>query len=442
MGLRFGRYETLQPVAAGGMAKVYRGRALADGGFERIVAIKVMHSHLAEDPEFVDMFLDEARLAAKIRHPNVVATHDVRRSPVGTFLVMDFIDGFDLALLQRSLRAKNAPIPLPVTLRITLDALAGLGAAHELAAPDGTPLELVHRDVSPQNILLDKHTGTVHLTDFGVAHAAERLSNTQAGALKGKLGYLSPEHARDGRVDARSDIYSAGVLLWELLTGKQMFAGRARVRVLADILKGNLRAPIEIARTVPEGVSAACMRALALDPENRFRSARDFGDGLGAAAHHARIDIATNAELRQFIQRSGVEEYSNSTRRHLSEEEETFAEKTLRDPISIRPNARKPPPRKWLYAAALGVLLTGGATYFVFAPQSASSNESLAGAMASDLPAPPSKPLVVEAKAPPEAAQMARSASDETDETQEKPPEPPLAPRRRPKKRMYHPPGL
>lgn len=365
MGLRFDRYETLEPIAAGGMAKVYRGRAIADGGFERIVAIKVMHSHLASDPEFVDMFLDEARLAAKIRHPNVVPTHDVRQTPVGTFLVMEYVDGYDFAMLQRALRSKKRRVPIEITLRIVIDALHGLAAAHQLREPDGTHLKLVHRDVSPQNILLDRATGTVQLTDFGVAHAAERLSSTQAGALKGKLGYLSPEHARDGAVDSRSDIYSAGVLLWEALASEPMFAGRARVRVLGDILKGNLRSPRHVNPAVPQEISDVCMCALSLAPEERYQTAEAFVEALESAAAAASITIARRTDIRDFLSASSVAEYAKATALRLNEDEQTLIER----PQVLSASQSEPksePSRKWWYAAAGLALLAAAALYPLF----------------------------------------------------------------------------
>src|SRR5262245_48253371 len=183
MSLRFGRYETLRAIASGGMATIYLGRALGAGGFERLVAIKVMHPHIADDPDFVAMFLDEARLAARVRHPNVVATIDVQQlehadggQGTGTqlFIVMEYIEGPSLQLLQKEARKDSKLMPLGVMLRIFLDALAGLHAAHELVDSDGTSLNFVHRDVSPQNLIVGTD-GVTRITDFGVARAESRL---------------------------------------------------------------------------------------------------------------------------------------------------------------------------------------------------------------------------------------------------------------------------
>lgn len=434
MGIRFGRYETLEPIAAGGMAKVYRGRALAEGGFERIVAIKVMHAHLACDPAFVDMFLDEARLAARIQHPNVVATYDVQRSPVGTFLVMDYVDGVDFGQLQRALRSREVKVPIEITLKVVTDALAGLAAAHELTDAEGAPLQLVHRDVSPQNILIDRNTGSVKLTDFGVAHAAERLGTTEAGALKGKLGYLSPEHARDGNVDLRSDLYSAGVVLWEALTGRPMFVGRARVRVVADILQGRLEDPRLAEPSIPEAISAVCMKALSLLPEERFQSAHEFAQSLRSAARAAGIELADSEALRDFIQASGVEAPSRQQPERAAEEDATLVEEEPQAPPQAKPTSARGSRRVWVVAACAAGLL---ALVPLLEPRAPSNDRA-----ATEPPAPPdAQPGLRELRpAPPEQVEVTQG-----------PPAPPaevetkarVTPRKAPPRRkMYHPKGL
>ena len=186
------------------------------GGFQRFVAIKRLHPHLASEEEFIEMFLDEARLAAGIHHPHVVPILEVGQSESGYYLVMEYIEGDTLARLMARSLARAQPIPRSVLIRIVLDALAGLHAAHELLDPDGQPVHLVHRDVSPQNVLVGVD-GCSRITDFGVAHAASRLQNTRADRLKGKLAYMSPEQARAGEVDRRADVFAMGIILWEVL---------------------------------------------------------------------------------------------------------------------------------------------------------------------------------------------------------------------------------
>ena len=224
-GRRLGRYEILTQLASGGMASVYIARAQGVAGFERLVAVKVLHPHLAYEQEFISMFLDEARLAARIRHMNVVPTLDISDSPGdGYFLVMEYIEGNHLgALLGRA--AKNGErLPRPFVCRVLVDTLQGLAAAHRLSDEHGTPLKLVHRDVSPHNILVGTD-GIARLTDFGVAKADVRMASTRAGQFKGKLSYMAPEQASSNETDQRSDLFSVGIILWESLTGRRLFKG-------------------------------------------------------------------------------------------------------------------------------------------------------------------------------------------------------------------------
>jgi serine/threonine-protein kinase len=301
MGLRFGRYETVRSIASGGMATVYLGRAVAVGGFERLVAIKVMHEHIAKDPDFQSMFLDEARLAARIRHPNVVGTIDVDKSDHGMFLVMEFVDGPSLHNLRREFRRRRESIPLAITLRIFIDALAGLHAAHELTGPDGTTLNLVHRDVSPQNILVGKD-GVTRITDFGVARAEARISSTRGGQLKGKLAYMPSEQVRNLPVDRRTDVYAAGVAFWEALAGKRLFRADNEAGLIHMILEGAQEAPTVHNPDVPEAVVRVVMKALSTERDERQQSAAEFADELEDAAQEAGIRIATARKVASFIE--------------------------------------------------------------------------------------------------------------------------------------------
>lgn len=306
MADRLGRYEVIRPIASGGMATVYLARSTAVGGFERLVAIKLMHPHIANEPDFCAMFLDEARLAARIRHPNVVGTHDVQQGEGGLFLVMDYIEGPPLVLLLRTVARNEDQVPLDIALRIFLDALAGLHAAHELRANDGTPLNLVHRDVSPQNLLVGED-GVTRITDFGVAHAEARLSTTRGRSVKGKIAYLSPEQIETGKVDRRSDVYAAGIVLWEMLTLKRLFKQDNEGMTLAKILQGDKPSPLEFRQDLPPSVVAAVMRALERSPDARFASASEFADGLEAAASAAGIRIASTRAVSAFVRALGVD---------------------------------------------------------------------------------------------------------------------------------------
>ena len=282
---RLDRYEVLAELASGGMATVYLARLPGAGGFERMVAIKRLHPHLERDREFVEMFLDEARIAARIHHPNVVSTLEIGESERGYFLVMDYVEGTTLARLLAKLAGARQRLPLRGALRIVHDTLAGLHAAHELRSEDGNLLNLVHRDVSPQNVLIGVD-GTARITDFGVARAASRITTTRAGQLKGKLGYMSPEQAKGEEVDRRADVFAAGVLLWETLTGKRLFRGKTETdaETLSRVLYGDIARVRTVNPDVSEALDAVCMRALERDLSLRFASCAEMVDALEAAA--------------------------------------------------------------------------------------------------------------------------------------------------------------
>jgi serine/threonine-protein kinase len=281
-GQRLGRYEILTQLASGGMATVYIARAQGVAGFERLVAIKVMHPHLAHEEEFIQMFLDEARLAARIRHPNVVPTLDISDTDGrGFYLVMDYVEGDHLGALLRGAVTRKERLDPRVAVRVVLDALAGLAAAHTLTGSDGKPLNLVHRDISPHNILVGAD-GVSRLTDFGVAKAEVRLSSTRDGQFKGKLGYMAPEHASTGLADQRSDIFSMGIVLWECLASKRLFRGENNAATLSKILNMPVPHLGEISSELAP-FDDVLQRALARPPEERFQSADAFIEALEGA---------------------------------------------------------------------------------------------------------------------------------------------------------------
>jgi eukaryotic-like serine/threonine-protein kinase len=278
-GRRLGRYEVLARLASGGMAAVYVARALGVAGFERLFAIKVLHPHLAHEQEFITMFLDEARLAARIRHQNVVPTIDISDTQdAGYYLVMDYIEGDHLgALLQKAYKA-GTRLPPPLSMRIIVDALEGLGAAHALTDEHGRRINLVHRDVSPHNIMVSTD-GIARITDFGVAKAEVRLSTTRQGQFKGKLAYMAPEHASTGEADQRSDLFSAAIILWECLTGTRLFRAENQAATLNKICIEPIPMPSSVdASLAPFDTIMA--RALARDPEERFQTAEEFAEAI------------------------------------------------------------------------------------------------------------------------------------------------------------------
>lgn len=301
---RIGRYELIAEIASGGMATVYLARLSGVGGFQRNVAVKCLHPHLARDHEFVQMFLDEARLAASIHHPNVVPILEVGEGEAGYFLVMDYVEGDTFATLLSRAALDGKDVPRDISMRILVDMLGGLHAAHELKDDDneeGRLLGLVHRDVSPQNILVGTD-GVTRITDFGVARAASRLSATRAGQLKGKLAYMAPEQASgDEAVDRRADVFSAGVVLWEALAQKRLFKASNEAATLSRVLNDRIVSPREFSDEVPEEVARICLKALQRDLNARYVSCGEFGDALERAAGAAGC-LATAREVAAYVQ--------------------------------------------------------------------------------------------------------------------------------------------
>jgi serine/threonine protein kinase len=284
---RLGRYSLHDKIGAGGMATVHLGRLVGEGGFSRVVAIKCMASHLAEDPEFRAMFLDEARLAARVRHPNVVSTIDVGTSDDdGMFLVMEYVPGESLAALARKTGERGVRLPIGIAVRILVDTLSGLHAAHTATDELGAPLAIVHRDVSPQNILVATD-GLARVLDFGIAKAAGRSYATRNGEVKGKFRYMAPEQVKDRPVNAQSDVYSASVVLWEMLTGERLFAGSNDAAIVARVLEGVVPPPSKLAPDVPNELDWIVRRGLQRDPAERFASALEMAEALETIGHPA-----------------------------------------------------------------------------------------------------------------------------------------------------------
>jgi eukaryotic-like serine/threonine-protein kinase len=282
---RVGRYLICGEMASGGMASVHLGRLLGPVGFSKIVAIKRLHSQFADDPEFLAMFIDEARLASAISHPNVVSSLDVVAEQDELLLVMEYVPGETLAQLQRLARRQQAPASLGIIQRILSDTLDGLHAAH-MASIGGRPLNIVHRDVSPQNIMVGAN-GVARVLDFGIAKAESKRQFTQPGRVKGKLAYLSPEQLLGQVVDARTDVFSAGVVLWESITGHRLFAAETTEATVERVLS----VPIALPSTKNSAVSAeldrVVMKALERDPASRYDSAAEFADALRAVPGQA-----------------------------------------------------------------------------------------------------------------------------------------------------------
>ena len=268
-----GRYTVYGEIASGGMATIQYGRLLGPGGFARPVAIKRLHPHFAKDESFVSMFLDEARLSARIAHANVAQTFDVLSGPGELSVVMEYIHGESLASLFERVAARGEKIPVRIAVSLVVGILHGLHAAHETSGEHGEPLHIIHRDVSPENIIVGVD-GVARLIDFGIARAQGRSRATPAGQLKGKLAYLASEQYRGGTVDRRVDVYGASVVLWEALAGRLLFTGDSDAAVVGAVLHEVVPPPSTRTPEVSEALDAITLRGLARDPALRFDTAK------------------------------------------------------------------------------------------------------------------------------------------------------------------------
>jgi len=281
--VRIGRYALFDQFATGGMATVHLGRLDGAGGFSRVVAIKRLLPNLVQNEDFTQMLLKEARLAARVRHPNVVPTLDVVASKGDVLLVLEYVHGEALStLLRRQAKDLKEHIPLDVAVSIMQDMLQGLDAVHDAMDEKGKPLGLVHRDISPPNVIVGAD-GQARVLDFGIAKALEHLEESNPNRVKGKSGYMSPEQIRGERLTQRSDVFSAGIMLWELLATRRLFMAENEQERMQKILDGGYPKPTEFRSDLPAPADAVAMRALELDPEKRFASPREFAAALDEA---------------------------------------------------------------------------------------------------------------------------------------------------------------
>lgn len=276
---RFGDYELLAKIASGGMGTVYLAQRRNQIGFHRLHAVKVMHPHLGEDPEVTASFLDEAAVASRVHHGNVAAIVDLGEENDRPYIVMQYVEGCSFSTL---LRARRGPSPPTMVGAIMIDVLDGLHAAHTLIDDDGAPMSIVHRDVSPENILVGID-GIARIADFGIAKARNRISSTEQGIRKGKLLYLSPEQLQDKGLDPRVDVYASGVVLWNALTGRRLFAAESPAGVLNNIATAEVPPPSEVDDSIPTSLDEVCLRALSRDRDERYSSAAEMAQALRAA---------------------------------------------------------------------------------------------------------------------------------------------------------------
>ncbi|WP_394848971.1 serine/threonine protein kinase [Pendulispora brunnea] len=301
---RLGPYELIERLATGGMAEVYLARRAGPRGFQKLVAVKRILPQLARDPDFVAMFVDEARVCANLSHPNIVQVFDFGEQDEELYMAMEYVDGTTGARLIRAAAARGEELPLEVSLHVALSILRGLEYAHAARDRKGRPLNLVHRDVSPGNVLIDR-SGAVKLTDFGIARASDFERRTDQGQLKGKLGYMSPEQVTGRELDARSDLFTVGIVLAELVTLRPLFSGGRELDVLLRIRDADL-GPIDRAGSLlPDDVKSVLLRALARDKLLRYSNAAVFAEAIEEIIRRRRLQVGP-ARLSAWIERLGL----------------------------------------------------------------------------------------------------------------------------------------
>ena len=272
---RFGQFQLIEKIATGGMAEVYKARMSGVDGFQKIVAIKKILPHMAASDDFMTMFADEAKLAAQLNHPNIIHIYDLGKVDRSYYIAMEYVEGRDLRSILKSGAEHGLPLPPELALFIASKLAAALDYAHRRKDFNGQDLSLVHRDVSPQNVLIS-YEGDIKLCDFGIAKAASKSSQTQAGALKGKLQYMSPEQASGKAIDRRSDLFSLGSVLYEMLAGEKLFAGESDLTILDQVKNVKAQPPSSKNPDVPKRVDGIVLKALAKNPEDRYQNASDL----------------------------------------------------------------------------------------------------------------------------------------------------------------------
>ncbi|HEY3452156.1 MAG TPA: PEGA domain-containing protein [Myxococcales bacterium] len=325
---RFGPYELIKKIATGGMAEIFLARKAGVEGFEKFLVLKRILPHLAENEEFVQMFLHEAKVAVRLNHPNIVTIHDLGKEDGAYFIAMEYIHGEDARKVWRQSETVAKPIPIPLVCRIVVDAAAGLSYAHRKSDSSGAPLNIIHRDVSPQNILVS-FEGGVKVVDFGIAKAADQASQTRSGVLKGKYSYMSPEQAAGREIDQRTDQFALGTVLWELLVARRLFKRNTDVQTLAAVTECKVPNPWELNPRVPEELGRLCLKAMAKDPDERFADLHEMQMALDDWLVSNRLP-SSPAHLASYM----AELYSDRLALEASEGLPVFAEGQPQDPIS------------------------------------------------------------------------------------------------------------
>src|SRR5438270_380219 len=300
-GIRFGQYVMLERIATGGMAEVWKARMRGVEGFQKIVAIKKILPHLSDNQDFIEMFIDEAKLAAQLNHNNIIHIYDLGKIQSSYYIAMEYVDGSDLKTILKRAQERDQPMSIELGLFVASKIASALDYAHRKRDFDDRELGLVHRDVSPQNVLISEE-GDIKLCDFGIAKAASKASHTQAGALKGKLQYMSPEQAWGRNIDKRSDIFALATVLFEMLTARKLFSGDNELSILEQVREARVTPPSQFNDEVTPQIDAIVLKALQKDPANRYQTAGEMQRDLDAVLYSFK-PTPTSADLAIYMHR-------------------------------------------------------------------------------------------------------------------------------------------
>ena len=311
--VRFGKYTLLDRIAVGGMAEIFLARQAGLEGFEKTIVIKRIRPHLSKQGSFVKMFLNEAKLAAQINHPNIVQIYDLGKINESYFIAMEYIFGRDMRRIIPKADTKEIPFPMVYALKIASSVCEGLFYAHQKADIYGNPLNIVHRDITPENIFVS-FDGTVKVLDFGIAKAANQIEQTKAGEIKGKLSYMSPEQCMGKPLDCRSDIFSLGTVLYEWITGFKLFTGESEVAILKNITEGKIYKPSYFKSDIPDAVEAILMKALEKDRDKRYQTAWEMQYDLDQFLSQNEF-TPSNIHLSNFLRQLFLDEMEDEKAR-------------------------------------------------------------------------------------------------------------------------------
>lgn len=309
----FGKYLLLERVNVGGMAEVFKAKAFGVEGFERLVAVKRILPSIAEDQEFITMFVDEAKISVQLTHANIAQIFDLGKAGDSFFIAMEYVHGKDMRAIFERARKRGETVPIPMACYVAMKVCEGLDYAHNKKDAAGRELNLVHRDVSPQNLLLS-YDGEVKVIDFGIAKAAGKANKTQAGILKGKFGYMSPEQVRGMELDRKSDIFAVGIVLYELLTGERLFVGESDFSTLEKVKNVEIMPPSTYNRRIPDELEQIVLKALAREPEDRYQTAMDLHDDLQSFMYTSG-NFFSRKDLSAYMRKAFAEEIAKETAR-------------------------------------------------------------------------------------------------------------------------------